>query len=79
MKNSSVTMLLLSLFLPAVGDAQEIYRATRSVEEQQSISQIGQAEYYHSSATSFRRCSALTLSSSGSFFPRWPHRSQTSI
>lgn len=39
-------MLLLSLFSPAVGDAQEIYRATRSLEEQQSISQIGQAEYY---------------------------------
>jgi hypothetical protein len=46
MKSSSVTMLLLSLFSPAVGDAQEIYRATRSLEEQQAISQIGQAEYY---------------------------------
>jgi hypothetical protein len=46
MKSSSVTMLLLSLFAPAVGDAQDIYRATRSLEEQQSISQIGQAEYY---------------------------------
>jgi hypothetical protein len=39
-------MILLSLFSPAVGDAQEIYRATHSLEEQQSISQIGQAEYY---------------------------------
>lgn len=46
MKSSGVTMLLLSLFSPAVGDAQEIYRATRSLEEQQSISQIGQAEYH---------------------------------
>src|SRR6266498_3798564 len=46
MKSSSVTMLLFSLFSPVVGDAQEIYRATRSLEEQQSISQIGQAEYY---------------------------------
>jgi hypothetical protein len=46
MKSSGVTMLLLSLFSPAVGDAQEIYRATRSLEEQQAISQIGQAEYY---------------------------------
>jgi len=46
MKSSGVTMLLLSLFSPAVVDAQEIYRATRSLEEQQAISQIGQAEYY---------------------------------
>jgi len=46
MKSSSVTMLVLSLFSPAVGDAQEIYRATRSLDEQQAISQIGQAEYY---------------------------------
>lgn len=46
MKSFSVTMLLLSLFSPVAGNAQEIYRATRSLEEQQSISQIGQAEYY---------------------------------
>ena len=46
MKSSSVTILLLSLFSPVVGDAQEIYRSTRSLEEQQAISQIGQAEYY---------------------------------
>lgn len=46
MKSSSVTMLVLSLFSPAISDAQEIYRATRSLEEQQAISQIGQAEYY---------------------------------
>jgi hypothetical protein len=46
MKNSSVAMVVLSLCAPAVGDAQEIYRATRSLEEQQAISQIGQAEYY---------------------------------
>ena len=46
MKSSSVAMVVLSLFAPAVGDAQEIYRATRSPEEQRAISQIGQAEYY---------------------------------
>ena len=46
MKSFSVTMLLLSLFSPTVGDAQEIYRASRSLDEQQAISQIGQAEYY---------------------------------
>jgi hypothetical protein len=46
MKSSSVAMVFLSLFAPVVGDAQEIYRATRSLEEQRAISQIGQAEYY---------------------------------
>ena len=46
MKISGVTMLLLSLFSPAMGDAQDTYRASRSLEEQQAISQIGQAEYY---------------------------------
>ena len=39
-------MVFVSLFAPAVGNAQEIYRATRSPEEQRAISQIGQAEYY---------------------------------
>ena len=46
MKNSSLAMVVLSLCASAVGDAQEIYRATRSLEEQRAISQIGQAEYY---------------------------------
>src|SRR6266511_3193119 len=46
MKSFGVTMLVLSLFSPAAGSAEEIYRGTRSFEEQQSISQIGQAEYY---------------------------------
>ena len=46
MKSSAVVMVCLSLFSPIVGDAQEIYRTTRSLEEQQAISQIGQAEYY---------------------------------
>ena len=46
MKSSSVTMFLLSLLSPVVVDAQDIYRPTRSLEEQQAISQIGQAEYY---------------------------------
>ena len=39
-------MLLSVLFSPVLSDAQEIYRATRSLEEQQAISHIGQAEYY---------------------------------
>jgi hypothetical protein len=46
MKGYGVTMLLLSLLSPVVVDAQDIYRSTRSLEEQQAISQIGQAEYY---------------------------------
>lgn len=46
MKSSSVTMFILSLVSPVVVDAQAIYRPTRSFEEQQAISQIGQAEYY---------------------------------
>ena len=46
MKSSNMAMVFLSLFAPAVGDAQEIYRATCSPEEQRAISQIGQAEYY---------------------------------
>ena len=46
MKSSSVTMFFLSLLSPVAVDAQAIYRSTRSFEEQQAISQIGQAEYY---------------------------------
>src|SRR5882724_1826203 len=46
MKSSELTMLLSVLFSPVLIDAQEIYRATRSLEEQQAISQIAQAEYY---------------------------------
>ena len=46
MKGSSVTMFLLSLLSPVVVDAQDIYRPTRSLDERQAISQIGQAEYY---------------------------------
>jgi hypothetical protein len=46
MKSSSVAILVVSLISPVVGDAQEVYRSTRSLEEQQAISQIGQAEYY---------------------------------
>jgi hypothetical protein len=46
MKSSKVLVLLSVLFLPVLGDAQEIYHATRSLEEQQAISHIGQAEYY---------------------------------
>jgi hypothetical protein len=34
------------LFSPLLIDAQKIYRATRSLEEQQAISHIMQAEYY---------------------------------
>jgi hypothetical protein len=39
-------MVVLCLFAPAVCDAQEMYRSTRSLEEQRAMSQIGQAEYY---------------------------------
>jgi len=39
-------MFLLGLFAPALSDAQEIYRTARSLEEQQAISHISQAEYY---------------------------------
>ncbi len=46
MQSSGLTILLLALFLPVLSDAQEIYRATRSLEEQQAISHISQAEYY---------------------------------
>ena len=46
MKSSELMMLLFVLFSPVVIDAQEIYFATRSLEEQQAISHISQAEYY---------------------------------
>jgi len=46
MQNFGLTILLLALFVPALSGAQEIYRATRSLEEQQAISHISQAEYY---------------------------------
>ncbi len=46
MQNFGLTILLLALFSPALTDAQEIYRASRSLEEQQAISRISQAEYY---------------------------------
>jgi hypothetical protein len=46
MKNSGVTVLLLTLCAPGSGNAQDVYRSRRSFEEQQAISQIGQAEYY---------------------------------
>src|SRR5712692_1849530 len=46
MQNSGLTILLMALFSPALSDAQEIYCPTRSLEEQQAISHIGQAEYY---------------------------------
>lgn len=46
MKSSGLTMFLLLLFSPALSDAQEVYRPTRSLEVQQAMSHIGQAEYY---------------------------------
>ena len=46
MKSFELTMLLFVLFSPVLSDAQEIYRATRSLEEQQAFSHISQAEYY---------------------------------
>jgi len=46
MQSYGLTILLLALFSPALSDAQEVYRKTRSLEEQQAISHISQAEYY---------------------------------
>jgi hypothetical protein len=46
MQSSGLTIFFLALFSPALSGAQEIYRPTRSLEEQQTISLIGQAEYY---------------------------------
>lgn len=46
MKSFELIMLLFVLFSPVLSDAQEIYRTTRSLEEQQAISHISQAEYY---------------------------------
>ena len=46
MKSSGLAMLLWVLFSPVLSDAQEIYRASPSLGEQQAISHIGQAEYY---------------------------------
>jgi hypothetical protein len=46
MNRSGLTILFLSLVSPLISDAQETYPASRSLEEQQAISQIGQAEYY---------------------------------
>ena len=46
MQSYGVTILFLVLFSPALSDAQEIYRPTRSLEEQQAISHVSQAEYY---------------------------------
>jgi hypothetical protein len=46
MQSSSLTILFLALFSPGLSAAQELYRVTRSPEEQQAVSHIGQAEYY---------------------------------
>jgi hypothetical protein len=46
MKIFKLMTLLCALLLPVFSDAQEIYRGTRSLEEQQAISHLGQAEYY---------------------------------
>ena len=46
MKSSELIMLLSVLFSPLLIGAQEIYRRTRSLEEQQALSHISQAEYY---------------------------------
>jgi hypothetical protein len=39
-------MILSTLLWPGMIEAQEIYRGIRSVEEQQAVSHISQAEYY---------------------------------
>src|SRR5215831_15332155 len=46
MRNSGLTILFIALSLPSLSGAQEIYGPARSVEEQQAVSQISQAEYY---------------------------------
>src|SRR6266496_1547416 len=46
MKSSELIVLLSVLLSPVLSDAQEIYHATRSLEEHQAISHISQAEYY---------------------------------
>lgn len=46
MKSLELIVLGSVLLSPVFSDAQEMYRVTRSLEEQQAISQIGQAEYY---------------------------------
>src|SRR6266498_4380937 len=46
MKSFELIVLLSLLLSPVLSDAQEIYHATRSLEEQQAISHISQAEYY---------------------------------
>ncbi len=46
MRRSGLTIFLLTLFSPVLSNAQEVYRTSRSLEEQQAISHISQAEYY---------------------------------
>jgi hypothetical protein len=46
MRSSGLTITFLALFLPVLSNAQDVYRSTRSFEEQQAISHISQAEYY---------------------------------
>ena len=46
MKSTELIVLLSLLLSPALSDAQEIHRTTRSLEEQQAISHVSQAEYY---------------------------------
>jgi len=43
---SSELLVLLVLLSPVLTEGQEIHRASRSLEEQQAISHISQAEYY---------------------------------
>ncbi len=46
MKSSGLLLLVSVLTSPMLSDAQEIQRAAGSLEQQQAISRIGQAEYY---------------------------------
>jgi hypothetical protein len=46
MKSLKLMTLVYVLLWPVLSNAQEIHRATRSLEEQQAISHLGQAEYY---------------------------------
>ncbi len=46
MKSSGLLLLVYVLTSPMLSDAQEIQRAAGSIEQQQAISHISQAEYY---------------------------------
>ena len=46
MKRMATVLLVVSLGLPAVCAAQDLYQSTRTLEQQRALSHIAQAEYY---------------------------------